>query len=76
MTERATVSLHRVVVHVIADLTRHAGHADILREGLDGAAGLRAGVSNLPDGTDWAAYVERLRGNASLFMRRDEVQAA
>jgi hypothetical protein len=61
------VSLHLVITHVIADLTRHAGHADILREEVDGAAGLRADVSNLPDGVDWPAYVTRLRQVAEQF---------
>ena len=30
--ERREVTLHRIAVHVIADIHRHAGHADILRE--------------------------------------------
>ena len=54
------VTLERIAVHVIADLTRHVGHADILREQIDGAAGLRRGVSNLPEHQDWPAYVARL----------------
>ncbi|MFI7341143.1 DinB family protein [Streptomyces sp. NPDC050085] len=37
--ERAEVTLHHVLVRVLGDTQRHAGHADILREGLDGAAG-------------------------------------
>jgi uncharacterized damage-inducible protein DinB len=32
----ATHSVRRVVIHVIAETTQHAGHADILRETLDG----------------------------------------
>ena len=32
------VPLFNVMVHRLSDATRHAGHADILREGLDGAA--------------------------------------
>jgi hypothetical protein len=36
------VQLFTVVVHVLQDTTRHAGHADILREQLDGRTGLRA----------------------------------
>jgi hypothetical protein len=36
-------------VHVIAETNRHAGHADIVRETIDGAAGHRASSSNLPD---------------------------
>ena len=44
------------MVHVIVDLTRTVGHADILREGIDGVAGLRRTLSNLPEQQDWAAY--------------------
>jgi uncharacterized damage-inducible protein DinB len=33
-------SLRRIVVHMIEETGRHAGHADILREQLDGATGL------------------------------------
>lgn len=64
--ERRTVSLQRILVHVIADTTRHAGHADILREGIDGAAGLKAASTNLPD-VDWAAYADRLTRVARQF---------
>ncbi|BBG03723.1 MULTISPECIES: DinB family protein [Pseudonocardia] len=50
--ERATVTLHRALVHLIAETHRHAGHADILRETLDGAVGLRAEVDNMaPEAT-------------------------
>ena len=34
------VPLFNVMVHRLSDSTRHAGHADILREGLDGAVGV------------------------------------
>lgn len=64
--ERSEVSLHRVVLHVVADTTRHAGHADILREGIDGAAGLTRAAANLPD-VDWPAYVARLTRVAEQF---------
>lgn len=60
------VTLERVMVHVIFDLARHAGHADILREQIDGAAGLSAKVSNLPE-QDWAAYVAKLSALAERF---------
>jgi hypothetical protein len=43
------VTLHLILVHVIAETDRHAGHADIVRELIDGVAGLRPAVSNLPD---------------------------
>jgi uncharacterized damage-inducible protein DinB len=61
--DRAAVTLHRVLVHVIAETNRHAGHADVVRELVDGAAGLRAGNDNMPEGVDaswWAGYRERL----------------
>jgi uncharacterized damage-inducible protein DinB len=34
------VSLRRVMVHLIAEYARHNGHADLLRESIDGATGL------------------------------------
>jgi uncharacterized damage-inducible protein DinB len=61
--DRAEVTLHLVLVHVIAETHRHAGHADIVRELADGAAGLRAGNDNLPPGADegwWKDYRDRL----------------
>jgi len=38
----ADTNLFAVLVHVLGETIRHAGHADILREGLDGRTGLRA----------------------------------
>jgi uncharacterized protein DUF664 len=60
--ERREVTLHRVLVHMTAETHRHAGHADIVRELIDGAAGLRAGNSNLPDmdAAGLADYRQRL----------------
>lgn len=62
------VTLHRVLVHLLAEVQRHAGHADILREGIDGAAGLSRDNSNLstPD-ADRAGHVARLRAIAEQF---------
>jgi hypothetical protein len=34
------VMLFNIMVHVLSDITRHAGHADILREQLDGVVGM------------------------------------
>jgi hypothetical protein len=61
------VTLQRIIVHVIVDLARHVGHADILREGIDGAAGLRAEVDNLPQGQDWPSYVAKLKSLAERY---------
>jgi uncharacterized damage-inducible protein DinB len=56
------VTLHRILVHVATETDRHAGHADIVRELIDGAAGLRQDNSNLPpgDAASWQQYRDRL----------------
>lgn len=56
-------TLHRLLVHMIAETARHAGHIDVLREAIDGQRGLRATVPNLPEVDDawWQGYVVRLR---------------
>ncbi|MBB5785973.1 DinB family protein [Jiangella mangrovi] len=61
--DRRQVTLHQILVHMIAETARHAGHADIVREQIDGTAGLRPGNSNLPDqdAQRWADYVEKLK---------------
>ena len=59
-------TLHRIAVHVIAETNRHAGHADIVRETIDGATGLRADNSNLPN-LDWPAYRAHLEAIAASF---------
>jgi uncharacterized damage-inducible protein DinB len=61
--DRREVTLHRVLVHMIAETDRHAGHADIIRELIDGAAGVRADNSNLPPGetAEWTEYYEKLQ---------------
>ena len=58
--------MHHMLVHVLADTTRHAGHADILRETIDGVAGLRAVGDSLPsaDPAFWAAHVARVEAAA------------
>lgn len=60
--DRNPVTLHRILLHVVAETHRHVGHADIVRELIDGAVGLRADNDNLAEGDDawWAAYRERL----------------
>ncbi len=60
--ERQEVTLHRVLVHTVAETQRHAGHADIVRELVDGAVGLRADNDNMAPGDAdwWVAYRERL----------------
>ncbi|MBE1530746.1 mycothiol transferase [Actinomadura algeriensis] len=47
---------------MIAETDRHAGHADIVRELIDGAVGLRTGNDNMAPGDEawWADYRGRL----------------
>lgn len=61
-TERSEVTLHRILVHVIAETNRHGGHADIVRELIDGAVGMRADVDNMApvDTAWWPSYRIRL----------------
>ncbi len=56
--DRREVSLQQILVHVIAETSRHAGHADLVRELIDGEVGLRPDNSNLPDGDEtwWLDY--------------------
>ena len=60
--DRGDVTLHLILIHMIAETNRHAGHADIVRELIDGAAGHRDGGDNMPpvDGEWWANYRDRL----------------
>ena len=65
--DRDRVTLHQVLVHMIAETSRHAGHADILRESVDGAVGRRPQDANIEDGYDWAAYHARVTVAARHF---------
>ncbi|WP_426567884.1 DinB family protein [Streptomyces canus] len=59
---RGEVTLHRVLAHMIGETHRHAGHADIVRELIDGAAGQRPGGLNTPEENAlwWAAHRDRV----------------
>lgn len=61
------VTLHQVIVHVLRDLARHAGHADIMREQHDSAVGLRRESAGIPADYDWPAYVAKLTKLAERF---------
>ena len=64
--DRRHVTLHQILVHMIAETARHAGHADILRETIDGDVGLRSGDPNIPGRSpaEWAAYRARVDAEA------------
>ena len=58
-----------LVKHLVAETHRHAGHADIVRESIDGAAGRRPGDPSLDDGYDGAAHVARVEEAARTAAR-------
>jgi hypothetical protein len=70
--EREQVTLQQIMVHVTAEIARHAGHSDILRELIDGNAGDNDG--NVPDQTaqEWASYRLRLEEAAAQAAQRAE----
>jgi hypothetical protein len=59
------------VVRVIADTHRHAGHADILREFIDGAVGMNKGNDSMApgDSTWWESHRSRLERAAREAQR-------
>ena len=61
----AEVPLFNVLVHMLAETSRHAGHADIVREQLDGAVG-----------TDADAMAEQQHDAVFWAERREEIEAA
>ncbi len=44
------MTMHRVLVHVLAETERHAGHADIVRELIDGGVGRMPGAEQMNPG--------------------------
>ena len=62
-------TLHHILVHMIAETHRHAGHADIVRELIDGDVGLRSADANLPPVPNdwWPGYRERVEAAAQTF---------
>jgi uncharacterized damage-inducible protein DinB len=63
------VTLHLIMVHVLAELNRHVGHADIVRGLLDGRVGWRRPGDNMAEGDEawWAAYREKPEATARAF---------
>jgi len=68
--EHSEVTLHRVLVHMTDETARHAGQADIVREMIDGAVGLRPTNDNMAPGdkawwSDYCARVEQAARDAA-----------
>lgn len=53
-------NLFAIMVHVLGESIRHTGHADILREGLDGRTGVRAEHEKQIDEEARAAYCAKI----------------
>ncbi len=72
--EQGAVTLHRILVHMVDETARHTGQLDILRELLDGAAGLRPDRDNLAELSEagWADYRQRLQGIADGFREGEQ----
>lgn len=70
---RDEVTLHHAVVRVTADTHRHAGHADIIRELLDGTVGMNEGNDAMApaDSAWWEAYRAKLERAAREAADRD-----
>jgi hypothetical protein len=59
---RNEVTLHFILAYMLAEMNRHAGHADIVREMIDGEVGWLHVDDNLPPGDAawWESYRSRL----------------
>jgi hypothetical protein len=68
---RPDVKLFNVMVHMVVETSRHAGHADILREQLDGrvGAGSESTILHGRDATYWDAERARIERAASAWDR-------
>ncbi|NUS86306.1 MAG: DinB family protein [Streptomyces sp.] len=53
-------NLFAIMVHVLGESIRHAGHADILREGIDGRTGVRAEHEKKIDEEARTAYCAKI----------------
>ncbi|MFD9270297.1 DinB family protein [Streptomyces goshikiensis] len=60
------VTLQRIMLHMTAETHRHAGHADIVRELIDGTVGMREDNSNMEGGDEawYREYWSRLEASA------------
>ncbi|MFC9981159.1 DinB family protein [Gordonia sp. NPDC127522] len=69
--QHRVVTLHQILVHMIAETSRHAGHADIVRELIDETTGRTPGnasQSPVADPTYWSRLHEQI-GDAARSAR-------
>jgi uncharacterized damage-inducible protein DinB len=74
--DRREVTLQEILVRVIAETARHAGHADILRELIDGVAGQRQGdvMVSHRDEAGWTDLRERIEAAAQQARAGGQMQ--
>ena len=65
------MKLFNVMVHVLTETNRHLGHADILREQLDGALGPELTPSSAEDDADWARHRAMIEKAAQAVRNTD-----
>ena len=67
--EQRVVTLLQVLVHLIAEGHRHVGHADVVRELVDGTVGVAPGNHDVVSGDPvrWRAHRQRVEAAAALF---------
>jgi hypothetical protein len=63
--ERRATRFGHLLVRVVAETAQHAGHADILRETIDGQGG--RDHEDIGDDTWWESYVGRIQAAADTF---------
>jgi uncharacterized damage-inducible protein DinB len=64
--EGGEATLHQILVHVATETHRHAGHADVVRELIDGQVGFRSDDSNMPEHDEawWKTYRDKVEQDA------------
>jgi uncharacterized damage-inducible protein DinB len=63
--DQRETTVGRLVVHMLDETAHHAGHADIVREAIDGRAG--RDHDDFGDAEKWAAFVGRIQEAADTF---------
>ncbi|MCX5315854.1 DinB family protein [Streptomyces sp. NBC_00154] len=70
---RPNVKLFNILVHVLTETSRHAGHADILREQLDGSTGTTAEyATDQRDAALWDAHGATIERAAKAAAEKDQ----
>jgi hypothetical protein len=71
---RPDVTLFNILVHMLSETSRHAGHADILREQLDGSIGtIAARAKSQPDPAFWQAQRAEIERAAKAAVTKTDI---